>query len=323
MAVQYRDYYEILGISKTATQDEIRKAFRKLARKHHPDVTQEKDKKSAEAKFKEINEAYEVLGDPERRKKYDQLGPNWQEFAEAGAGAGGGRRHGAGGFPPRATDFEFGGTGFSDFFEQFFGGGARFSREEFADGGRMGFGPVRGQDVEADLMVTIDEVLHGSKRTVSFRRGHEGKVETYTVKIPPGVREGKRIRLAGRGESGGRGGEPGDLYLNVRIAKHPDYEIDGNDLIFRTQLEPWQMVLGTEVEVPTPEGKVKLKIRPGSQVGQKLRLRGKGLPAMTSNAARGDFFVELEVVIPTELTKAQRAAWEKLATPNGASRRGT
>lgn len=320
MAVQYKDYYEILGISKTATQDEVRKAFRKLARKHHPDVSEEKDKKSAETKFKEINEAYEVLGDPEKRKKYDQLGPSWQEYAGAGAGPGPGRgrRRAATGFPPGGTDFEFGGTGFSDFFEQFFGGGARFSREDFADGSRMGFGPVRGQDVEADLMVTIDEVFHGSKRTVSFRRGHQGKVETYTVKIPAGVREGKRIRLAGRGESGGHGGEAGDLYLNVRIAKHPDYDIDGNDLIYRVQLDPWQLVLGAEIAVPTPDGKVKLKVRPGSQVGQKLRLRGRGLPGMAANAARGDFYVVLEVVIPTELTKAERTAWEKLAAGNGA-----
>ncbi|HEY5891985.1 MAG TPA: DnaJ C-terminal domain-containing protein [Chthoniobacterales bacterium] len=316
MAVQYRDYYEILGISKTATQDEVRKAFRKLARKHHPDVAEEKDKKAAEAKFKEINEAYEVLGDPEKRKKYDQLGPSWQEYAGAGAGPQPRRGRGrtAAGFPPE-PDFEFGGTGFSDFFEQFFGGGARFSRGGFTDGSRMGFGAVRGQDVEADLMVTIDEVLHGSKRTVSFRRGHEGKVETYTVKIPPGVREGKRIRLAGRGEAGAQGGEAGDLYLNVRIAKHPDYEIDGNDLIYRVQLEPWQLVLGAEIAVPTPDGRVKLKVRPGSQVGQKLRLRGKGLPGMTTGT-RGDFYVVLEVVIPTELTKEQRAAWEKLATGN-------
>lgn len=292
MAVQFKDYYEILGVQKTASEDELKKAFRKLARKHHPDVAE--DKKNAEAKFKEINEAYEVLSDPAKRQKYDTLGPNWEQQS---AGGGRGPMPG-GGF----EEYNFGGTGFSDFFEQFFGGGGQ-------RGGGFG-GPRRGQDVETDIMVTIDEVLQGSTRTVSFRRGAQGKVESYQVKIPPGVREGQRIRLAGKGESGGQHGQSGDLYLNVRISRHPDYVIEGNDLIHTVSVSPALAVLGTEAHVPTPDGRVKIKIPAGTQPGGKMRLRGKGLP--TKGGGRGDLYVIVEVEIPTSLTDEERTAWEKL-----------
>src|SRR6185369_16683039 len=257
MAVQFRDYYETLGVPKTATEDEIRTAFRKLARKHHPDVA--KDKKSAEEKFKEINEAYEVLSDPEKRKKYDQLGADWNRpggFQPPPQWQGqqpGGGFHQWGGDGGGGVEFEFGGTGFSDFFEAFFGGG----RGESAYGG--GFGrrpatPERGQDVEADIMVTLEEALNGSTRQISLRRSDSDKVETYQVKIPRGVHEGQRIRLAGQGEAGMRGGTKGDLFLRVRLARHPDFSNQGNDLVYEAALDPWQAALGTELQVPTLEG---------------------------------------------------------------------
>src|SRR5262249_17328640 len=221
MPVQFRDYYETLGVPKTATDDEIRGAFRKLARKYHPDVA--KDKKVAEEKFKEINEAYEVLSDPEKRAKYDQLGANWNQPGgfqppPEWASGGGFRRYGDGN--GGGVEFEFGGTGFSDFFEAFFGGGR--GQSAFGGGFRWRSGTAeRGQDVEADIMVTLEEALHGSNRQISLRRSDSDKLETYQVKIPRGVHEGQRIRLAGQGEAGTRGGKKGDLFLRVRLARHP------------------------------------------------------------------------------------------------------
>src|SRR5206468_12831366 len=204
MPVQFRDYYETLGVSKTATEDEIRSAFRKLARKYHPDVA--KDKKEAEEKFKQINEAYEVLSDPEKRSKYDQLGANWNQpggfqpppdWGRQQPGGGGFYRPGGG---DGGVEFEFGGTGFSDFFEAFFGGGR--GRSAFGGFGQPQSEAERGSDVEADIMVPLEEALNGATRTVSLRRSGAKKLETYQVKIPRGVREGQRIRLAGQGEAG-------------------------------------------------------------------------------------------------------------------------
>ena len=276
MPVQFRDYYETLGVSKTATDDEIRSAFRKLARKYHPDVA--KDKKAAEEKFKEINEAYEVLGDPEKRKKYDQLGADWNRpggfqpppgWQWEGQQPGGGFHQwgGDGG----GVQFEFGGTGFSDFFEAFFGGGR--GRSAFGGFGGRAATAERGADVEADIMVTLEEALHGSTRTVSLRRAGSNKVENYQVKIPRGVHEGQRIRLRGQGEAGVRGGKSGDLFLRVRLARHPDFSVEGSDLIHEVKIEPWRAVLGSELVVPTLEGNVRLKIPPGTQGGQRFRPR--------------------------------------------------
>src|SRR5207248_3180788 len=235
MAVQFRDYYETLGVSKTASDEEIRSAFRKLARKYHPDVA--KDKKTAEEKFKEINEAYEVLSDPEKRKKYDQLGANWNQpggFQPPPDWGGGFQQAPGGGFYQSGGDgggvqFEFGGTGFSDFFEAFFGGGR--GRSAFGGFGGREATAERGADVEADILVTLEEALHGSKRTVSLRRAGSNKVEKYQVKIPKGVHEGQRIRLAGQGEAGARGGTSGDFFLRVRRATCQDCSVEGSDLI--------------------------------------------------------------------------------------------
>ena len=319
MPVQFKDYYETLGVSKSASQEEIRKAFRKLARQHHPDVAKQKDKKAAEAKFKEINEAYEVLSDAEKRRKYDALGadwerggqqppPQWQDFAKGAPGGGG---------------VHFGGTGFSDFFEMFFGGagGRRGGRSPFGGMGGMGgidveeqFGqqPTRGSDTEADLMVTIDEALHGATRPISLRRPHKADVEKFNVRIPPGVYEGQRIRLAGQGEKAPRGGTAGDLYLRVRFAQHPDFRVQDGDVIHDLPLAPWQAVLGCNVEVPKPGGgTARLTIPPGTQPGQRFRMRGHGLPK--PGGGRGEFFVQIEIEIPKELTAAERELWQRLA----------
>ena len=310
MPVQYKDYYATLGVAKTASHDDIRKAFRKLARQYHPDVA--KDKKNAESKFKEINEAYEVLGDDDKRKRYDELGADWEHGPQQtppGWGRGGGGGQGFGGFGNGA---EFSGTGFSDFFEQFFGGAA--GRGGGGGQGFPGFGgqqaPARGSDIEADLLVTIEETLHGAKKKISFRRDGKSDVETYEVRIPKGVREGQKIRLAGQGEAGRRG-HAGDLYLVVRFEKHPDYTIDGSDIVYDLEVPVWQAVLGDNLSIPTPDGPVRLKIPDCSQSGKKFRIKGRGLP--TGATTRGDFYVRLVVQLPTDLTPEQRAQWEKLS----------
>ncbi len=321
MAVQFRDYYETLGVSKTASEDEIKSAFRKLARKHHPDVA--KDKAGAEEKFTQINEAYEVLSDPEKRKKYDQLGADWNQPGGFQPPPGWGQQ-GGGGFNPYSggnggaggVEFEFGGTGFSDFFEAFFGGGrghSAFGRGGFAPGGAAT--ASRGSDVEADIMVTLEEALHGSTRTVSLRRNNSSKVETYQVKIPRGVHEGQRIRLAGQGEAGARGGKSGDLFLRVRLARHPDFSVDGSDLIHEVEIAPWQAVLGTELKTPTLEGEARLKVPPGTQPGRRFRLRERGLP--NTNGTRGDLYVATKIRIPTGLTERERELWSQLAQVHG------
>ncbi len=318
MPVQFRDYYETLGVSKTATEDEIRSAFRKLARKYHPDVA--KDKKAAEEKFKQINEAYEVLSDPEKRQRYDQLGANWNQPGgfQPPPGWGGGGQHAGGGFHRYAGDdggveFEFNGTGFSDFFEQFFGGGR--GRSAFGGFGQRPMGAERGSDVEADIMVPLEEALNGTTRTVSLRRPGNNKVETYQVKIPKGVREGQRIRLAGQGEAGERGGGKGDLFLRVRLQRHPDFVVQGSDLIHEVKIAPWQAVLGTELKTPTLEGTVKLKIPPGTRGGQRFRLRGRGLSE--SGGSRGDLYVEVQIDIPRKITERERDLWRELAKLHG------
>src|SRR6266403_3560679 len=316
MPVQFRDYYETLGVPKTATEEEIRSAFRKLARKYHPDVA--KDKKAAEEKFKEINEAYEVLSDPEKRQKYDQLGQNWNQPGGfqpppqwGGAQPGGGfYRYGG---EDGGVEFEFNGTGFSDFFEAFFGGGR--GQSAFGGFGQRQAAAERGSDVEADLMVPLEEALNGAKRTVSLRRAGSNKVETYQVKIPRGVREGQRIRLAGQGEAGVRGGKSGDLFLRVRLAKHPEFSVEGSDLIHEVKIAPWQAALGTELKVPALQGSARLKIPPGTQGGQRFRLREQGLPSISGK--RGDLYVVVQINIPKKLSEREREIWSQLAKLHG------
>jgi curved DNA-binding protein len=320
MAVQFRDYYETLGVSKTASEDEIKSAFRKLARKYHPDVA--KDKKAAEEKFKQINEAYEVLSDPEKRRKYDQLGENWnqpggfQRPPQWGGGQPGGFRWGSG--ENGGVEFEFGGTGFSDFFEAFFGGGR--GRSAFGGFGQRGTMAERGSDVEADIMVTLEEALHGSTRQVSLRRAGSKKTETYQVKIPRGVREGQRIRLAGQGEAGEGGGKSGDLFLRVRLARHPDFSVEGSDLVHEVKIAPWQAVLGDQIIVPTLEGNARLKLPPGTQGGQRFRLRERGLPGVSGQ--RGDLYVAVQISVPKKLSEREREIWEQLVQLHGREKSG-
>ena len=306
MPVQFRDYYETLGVSKTASQEEIKSAFRKLARKYHPDTAE--DKKTAEEKFKEINEAYEVLSDPEKRQKYDNLGPNWQQNFPPPPQGGQGFPGGAGGFSNGGTEFHFGGTGFSDFFEQIFGG--RRGHSAFRGFDFEEEGPMRGQDVEADILVTLEEAFHGSTRQISFRRGDTGAIQTYTVKIPRGVREGQRIRLAGQGGEGAGGGKAGDLYLRVKFQKHPDFEVDGTDLVYELELPAYQAVLGCDVELPTLEGRARLHVPPGTQNGRKFRLAKRGLPGPGGH--RGDFYAVVSVTLPDAPSEEEKQLWRKL-----------
>jgi len=325
MGLEFKDYYKILGVPREAGGDDIKKAFRKLARQYHPDTA--KDKKSAEEKFKEINEAYEVLGDREKRQRYDQLGPNWQqgpEFRQPPPGAGGTwRRAGSpGGFGGAGEDFEFGGTGFSDFFEHLFGARGRAGQGGFAPGGFGGFpgaeqeiGPRHGRDLESDLLVTLEEASNGAERLLSLRQRDRGTTETLKVKIPAGVSDGQRIRVAGKGEPGAAGGQPGDLYLTVRLQKHPDFRVEGSDLYYELELAPWEAALGTKKNVPTLQKAVAVKVPPGAGTGQQLRLKGLGLPKR--DGARGDLYAVVSVQVPPAKSAAQKKLWEQLREAHG------
>ncbi len=301
--MDYKDYYKILGVAKNATEKEIKAAYRKLARKHHPDVNP--GNKEAEAKFKEVNEAYEVLGDKEKRKKYDELGANWEAYGRA-AGPGGARGWPGGGV---RVDFEdLGGAGgFSDFFRTFFGGGG------FGGGGFGGYpGGEREEflpaaDAEGDVELTLGEVLRGTTREVSVG-GSKRQVE---VKIPPGVREGSRVRVAGEGGKGS-GGRRGDLYLRVRIAPDPTFERKGDDLQTTVRVPLTSAVLGGEAQVRTLEGPVGIKVPPGTPAGQTFRLRGHGLPKLGARGERGDLMATLQVELPRTLTARQRELFEEL-----------
>lgn len=319
-SVEFKDYYATLGVPRTASADELKKAFRKLARQYHPDVA--KDKKTAEAKFKEINEAHEVLSDPEKRQRYDTLGARWQEGSGPAPFQRGRRPSGTN---TENGDFEFnfgGSTGFSDFFEQFFGQRSRTRRAPVNDDGDEEAGSFfshrrarRGQDIEGDILVTLREVLKGSERTVSLQRTHPqtGAVDTQTlkVKIPAGVEDGQTIRVRGKGGEGSGKGAPGDLLLHVRLAADPDFRVEGADLHCDLTVYPWDAVLGVTEPVPTLSGKIALKIPPGSEPGQSLRIKGHGLPT-TRDQNRGDLYVTLGIKLPTTLSPEERALWEKL-----------
>ena len=316
MAVEFKDYYRVLGLTSKATDDEIKKAFRALARKYHPDVA--KDKKTAEEKFKEINEANEVLSNPESRKKFDQLGADWQGGASARAP----QNHGAGdGMQGDTDDFQFGGTGFSDFFEHFFGGNAGQARraspfEAGNFGNPQGRIARRGQDIRGDILITLDEVLKGATRAISVRRtdprsGGE-ETETYQVRIPKGVRASQSIRITGKGGEGVNGGGAGDIYLRVRYAQHPDWEVRGTDLHRVLELAPWEAVLGATVTVSTLDGRVSVKVPAGFQQGHQLRVRGKGLPA--GAAGFGDLYLEVSIQVPLSLNKEETRLWKELAS---------
>jgi len=307
MPVEFKDYYATLGLKREASPEEIKRAFRKLARKHHPDVAA--DKQGSEEKFKEINEAYEVLGDPVKRKKYDDLGSNWQNGDPFGGSPGrGGGAWGSGGGP---QEFHFQGTGFSDFFEQFFSGGGSQGYPQQPPTSRS----QRGQDVEGDILVTLEEAMSGTVRPVSLQsidpRTGRAEKQTFQVRIPAGIADGKRIRVAGHGGAGTGGAAAGDLFLRIRHAAHPHFHTSGHDLYRDLELAPWEAVLGAEIAVTSLDGSIKLRIPAGTENGQTFRVRGRGLPT-GKPGIRGDLHVVAQVQLPEVLSEMERAAWEAL-----------
>jgi curved DNA-binding protein len=302
--MEYKDYYQIMGVKKDATQDEIKRSYRKLARKYHPDVSKEPN---AEAKFKEVGEAYEVLRDPEKRAAYDQLGSQWKAGQEF--------------HPPPGWDagFEFsqGGDGgpdlggFSDFFESLYGRGFHTAGSRRQSGGFQ----LRGDDHHAKIMVELEDSYNGATRSINLQVpgvDDRGRVvtrpRTLNVRIPKGIRRGQQIRLAGQGGAGHGGGEAGDLYLEVDFNPRSHYSVEGADVYLELPLAPWEAAMGAKVKIPTPAGKVDLKIPAGSQAGKKLRLKGRGIPARQP----GDLYVVLQIAVPAAKNDAQRKVYEDM-----------
>ena len=323
--MEFKDYYATLGVPKAATDKELKQAFRKLARKYHPDVNP--GDKTAEAKFKEINEAYEVLGDPDKRKKYDELGANWRmyEQAQAHGGAnpfaggawnvGGSGQSGFRTMTPEEMEEMFGDQNpFSDFFTTFFGGG--FSGAGRADartaGPRARSRQRQGRDVEHEIELTLEDAYHGTTRRLALR--HDGQARTVDVRIPAGVTDGSRVRISGEGETGAGGAASGDLYLRVRLAPHATFERKGRDLYVKVPVPATTAVLGGEADVPTLTGKpARLRIPAATQNGQLFRLKGYGMPAAGKPDDKGDAYARVEVQLPTNLTPKEREHWEALA----------
>jgi len=307
--MEYKDYYQIMGVERDASQDEIKRAYRKQARKYHPDVSKEAD---AEVRFKEVGEAYEVLKDPEKRAAYDQLGANWQDGQEFRAP------------PDWDQGFEFHGGGFtgtdaeqfSDFFENLFGGGG-FQRQSGQAYAQQGDYHARGEDTHARVKIELEDSYRGANRSLSLKHtelGSDGRPEIKTrilnVRIPKGVYPGQHIRLAGQGSPGINRGGAGDLYLEVEFQEHPIYKVQGKDVYLTLPVAPWEAALGGSIKVPTPAGVVDLKIPPNASSGKKLRLKGRGIPAKQA----GDFYVELDIALPkadSEKTRQAYAEFEK------------
>ena len=336
MAVKFKDYYEQLGVKRDATEEQIRQAYRKLARKHHPDLNP--GDKQSEERFKEINEAYEVLSDAEKRKRYDQLGANWKNGADFNP-------------PPGWSQVNveygdlndvFGGGGFSDFFETLFGGGRSSSRQTQRPRGRP---RSRGKDTEAELSISLEDAHRGGIQRISLQgvracptcngTGMSGNVvcptcrgagqvmssRTLDVKIPPGARDGSVIKLAKQGEPGQAGGEAGDLYVRLKIKPHPLFTVSGDDLTVELPVAPWEAVLGASVEVPTIDGKPKeMKIPPAAQGGQRFRLRGQGLSKRGGGS--GDQYVKLKIVVPGNPSEREKQLYEELSEVSRFAPRG-
>ena len=336
--MEFRDYYSTLGVDRSASQDAIKRAFRKLARKHHPDVNQ--NDPEAERRFKAANEAYEVLGNPDTRKKYDELGANWKEYERAraagqnpfaGAGGGGFRWSspggaGGGGFRSISEDELrelFGGMGgaagtgrgrgqsFSDFFQTFFGGETDPTGGTFS-GGAPRTRARRGRDAEYETELTLEQAFSGVTQRLRLSGGSGER--TVDVRIPAGVDTGSRVRVAGQGGAGAGGGASGDLYLRVQVTPHAVYTRKGNDLYMRASMPLATAVLGGEVEVPTIDGReVRLKVPAGTQEGQVFRIRGQGMPSLRNGADRGDQYATAHVMLPRNLTPEARRQFESLA----------
>jgi curved DNA-binding protein len=338
--MDFKDYYATLGVTKSASEKEIKQAFRKLARKHHPDVNP--GDKNAEGRFKEINEAYEVLGDPAKRKKYDDLGSNWKMYEQAQRGGG----PAPGGGAPFDTDqwtVNFGGQPgggyrtmtpdemrdlfgnedpFSDFFRTFFSGGSAEPDTGRRGGGRSGRGAPRarqGRDVEQTIDLSLEDAYQGATRRLAIK--HEGHARTVDVRIPPGVGEGSRVRVAGEGEHGSGGASSGDLYLRVHITPDSRFERKGHDLHVKARVPVTTAVLGGEAEVPNLSGKpVRLKIPPTTQNGQVFRLKGHGMPLVGKPGEHGDLYATVEVELPRHLSAEERQHYEALAKLAGSKK---
>jgi curved DNA-binding protein len=324
--MDFKDYYSSLGVAKTASQKEIKAAYRKLARKHHPDVNQ--GDKSAEGRFKEINEAYEVLGDPDKRKKYDELGANWRQYEQGGPQGGPGfdPRQGGGGWNvdfgggqggARTMSQEemnemFGGEHpFSDFFETFFGGSRQAGDPQGRTRGARARAARAGRDMEQEIELSLEDAYHGAMRRFSIQ--HDGEARSVDVRIPAGVSEGSRVRVAAEGERGSGGAKPGDLYLRIRLAPHPQFERKGRDLYTRVPIPLTTAVLGGEADVKTLAGKsLRLKIPPTTQNAQVFRLKGHGMPVTGKPEEHGDLYATADVQLPRDVTPEQRTHFEAL-----------
>ncbi len=306
--MEFKDYYTVLGVSKQASQDDIQRAYRKLARKYHPDVNKTPE---AEETFKDIGEAYEVLKDPDKRATYDRYGAAWKAAQQSG------------GTPPPGYedvwvdvgdtgDFFFSGTsGFSSFFEQLFGT-AQGRQRAGSGSSRQGWQWSRpGADREAYLALTLEEAASGGEREVALASAATGQSKTYLVRIPKGIRPGQRIRLAGQGEPGAGGGQAGDLYLTVELLPHPLFRLEGKDIYTTLPVTPWEAALGAEVTLPTLDGAVHVKVPAGSSSGRKIRLRGKGFPGTQSGP--GDLYAEISVRVPETLSAEEQKLFEQLA----------
>jgi curved DNA-binding protein len=315
--MEYKDYYKILGVSRDADQKEIKRAFRRLARTFHPDVNPEDE--HAEERFKEINEAYEVLSDPEKRRKYDQLGQEWSRYRQTGGGPegfdwsqwatqpGGGRGHVQYGTPEDLEDLFGGRSPFSDFFTQIFGGMGG-GVDAHPGGARYQPRPRRGQDLEQEVMISLDEAYHGTSRVL------EKDGRRLEVQIPPGARTGTRVRMAGEGGPGAAGGAPGDLYLRLNVVSNGRFERRGDDLTVTVDVGLYTALLGGEVEVPTLSGAVLLRIPEGTQNGRTFRLRGQGMPRLGRPEERGDLYAKVNVRLPESLSPRERELFEELRT---------
>ena len=315
--MDYKDYYATLGVAKDASQEDIQKAYRKLARKYHPDVNKDPQ---AEVKFKELGEAYEVLKDADKRQKYDQFGADWKRT--------GGVPPGWEGFGQGGQGFDFSGMGgddgFSSFFEMLFGGerqgGRRGARRGggFPGGSPFGGSPFGGSgagaDTEAQISLSIEDAVRGGTREITLADPSTGQRRTLSVRIPEGIRPGQKIRLAGQGQPGFEGGQAGDLLLRIEILPDARFRVEGSDIQTTLPVTPWEAVLGGEAEVETPTGRVRVKVPAGSSSGRKIRLRGRGLTvAGGAKGDKGDLLAEIRIVVPEQLSDRERELFEELA----------
>jgi curved DNA-binding protein len=312
--VKFKDYYDTLGLTRSATEKEIKAAYRKLARQYHPDANQ--NDKGAEEKFKEISEAYEVLKDPDKRKRYDRLGANWKAGADFTP-------------PPDMSGFNFDfrnfqdiqGSPFSDFFNAIFGNAVEGGVGASPFGGGFGRRSTKGQDSEADIELTIEEIFKGTTRNIHVQSPH-ARPKTLQVKIPAGVKQGSKVRVQGEGGPSPAGGANGDLFLRVKIKPHPLYSIDGENIVSELQISPALAVLGGEATVTTLDGPVTINIPALSQNGRLLRLRERGLPRL-KQSTRSDHLVRLRIVIPDTVSAEEKALYEKLRTLEQAKQQTT